>query len=235
MNFDEKHCLVIGIGAGTGAACARRFANEGYKISMIARGEERLEGFAREIPNSTPYRADISDSEGFRATLRRIREEQGAPRHVIYNATQATFGTLLEIDTEKFERNFRVNATGLLIAAQELSPAMVEAGCGSIVVTGNTAALRGKANYVGWASTKAAQRNLSESLARELGPHGIHVAYVVIDAVIDMPFARRRWPDKPDDFYAKPDDLAAEIYRTATQPRSAWSFLVELRPFGEHW
>ena len=235
MKLEDKHCLVIGIGAGTGAAVARRFAKEGHQISMIARGEERLSAFAGEIPNSTPYRSDISDSEGFRTTLRRICEEQGSPRHVIYNATQATFGTLLDIDTEKYERNFRVNATGLLIAAQELSPAMVEAGRGSIVITGNTAALRGKPNYVGWASTKAAQRNLAESLARELGPSGVHVAYVVIDAVIDMPFARKRWPDFPDDFYAKPADLAAEIYHLANQPRSARSFLIELRPFGEKW
>ena len=76
---------------------------------------------------------------------------------------------------------------------------------------------------------------MAESLARELGPKGIHVAYVIIDAVIDMPFARRRWTDRPEDFFAKPDDLAAEIYHVAHQPRSAQSFLVELRPFGEVW
>ena len=90
-------------------------------------------------------------------------------------------------------------------------------------------------SFVGWAPTKAAQRILSECLARELGPQGVHVAYVVIDAVIDMPFARQTRPDAPDDFFAKPDDLADEIYHVAHQPRSARSFLVELRPFGEKW
>ena len=86
-----------------------------------------------------------------------------------------------------------------------------------------------------WTPTKAAQRMVAEALARDLGPKGIHVAYVVIDAVIDMPFARKRWPDYPDDFYTKPDDLAGEIYHLAHQPKSAWSFLIELRPFGENW
>ncbi|MCH9671780.1 MAG: short-chain dehydrogenase, partial [Gammaproteobacteria bacterium] len=99
----------------------------------------------------------------------------------------------------------------------------------------NTAALRGKADFVGWSPTKAAQRILAECLARELGPSGVHVAYVVIDAFIDMPFARRRQTDRPDDFFAKPDDLASEIYNVAHQPKSAWSFLVELRPFSETW
>ena len=234
-SVDPKHCLIIGVGAGTGAACARRFVRAGYRVSMIARSDERLAGFARDIPGSIPYRADIAEVDEFRAVLARIAAEQGAPARVVYNATQASFAPLAEVDVAKFERNFRVNASGLLVTAQVLSPAMVAYGDGAIVVTGNTASLRGKPSYVGWASTKAAQRILAESLARELGPQGVHVAYVVIDAVIDMPFARRRWPDRPDDFYANPDDLADEIYHVAHQPRSARSFLVELRPFGEVW
>ena len=106
---------------------------------------------------------------------------------------------------------------------------------GALIVTGNTGSLRGKPDFIGFSPTKASQRILAESLARELGPQGVHVAYVVIDAVIDMPFARRRRPPKPDEFFAKPDDLANEIFHIAHQPRSARSFLVELRPFGEPW
>ncbi len=112
---------------------------------------------------------------------------------------------------------------------------MISNGGGSIVVTGNTAAMRGKPNFIGWSPSKAGQRILAEALARQLGPDGVHVAYVVIDAVIDMPFARQRWKDQPKDFFAQPDDLAAEIYHVAHQPRTARSFLVELRPFGENW
>ncbi|MEM7750664.1 MAG: SDR family NAD(P)-dependent oxidoreductase [Pseudomonadota bacterium] len=235
MSDEQRHCLLIGIGAGTGAACARRFAASGYKVSMIARSEERLAKFAQEIPNSIPYASDIADADRFRTTLEWIKAEQGLPDVIIFNATQATFGTYVDIPLEKFERNFRVNTAGLLITAQVYGPAMAERGNGAIVVTGNTAATRGKPSYVGWAPTKAAQRILAEGLARDLGPQGIHVAYVIIDAIIDMPFARRRWDHLPEDAFAKPEDLADQIYNVAHQPKSAWSFLVELRPFGETW
>ncbi len=235
MSGERPHCLLIGIGAGTGAACARRFVAEGYHVSMIARSPERLAGFEAEIEHTTPYAVDIRDLDAFAETLKRMVAAHGVPRSVIYNASLASFGHYLDIDPADFERNYRVNTTGLLVATQTLAPGMIEAGGGSIVVTGNTAALRGKASYVGWASSKAGQRILAEALARELGPSGVHVAYVVIDAVIDMPFARRRWKDQPKDFFAQPDDLAAEIYHIAHQPRTAQSFLVELRPFGETW
>lgn len=235
MANQRPHALVIGVGVGTGAACVRRFVDEGYQVSMMARSPERLAEFAAEIHHTTSYPADIADGERFRAVLRAVVAAQGHPDVVIYNAAQATFAPYQELDVAKFERNFRVNTSGLLIAAQELAPAMAERGRGAIVVTGNTAALRGKADFVGFAPTKAAQRILAESLARELGPQGVHIAYVVIDAAIDMPFARRRFGEREPDFFAQPADLAGEIYHVAHQPRSTWSFLVELRPYREVW
>jgi short-subunit dehydrogenase len=235
MNIERPHCVIVGIGPGTGAACASRFSDEGYKVSIISRSDDRLAEFHAAIPHTMPYRADLKDSEAYREILEKIVKDHGVPRVVVHNATQSTFGRYNEIDVAKFERNFAVNATGLLVTAQVFGPKMVERGEGSIIVTGNTAATRGKPNFVGWAPTKAAQRILAEALARELGPHGVHVAYVIIDAAIDMPLARGHQGDKPDDFFAKPDDLAGEIYHVAFQPRSSWSFLVELRPFGENW
>src|SRR5580765_2050799 len=110
------------------------------------------------------------------------------------------------------ERNFRVNVMGLLYLAREVAPAMIEAGNGAILVTGNTSAVRGKANFAGFAPTKAAQRILSESIARELGPRGVHVAYVLIDAVIDTPRMRARMSDRPDEFFIKPAAIADELY-----------------------
>jgi NAD(P)-dependent dehydrogenase (short-subunit alcohol dehydrogenase family) len=112
---------------------------------------------------------------------------------------------------------------------------MIEAGRGAIVVTGNTSSIRGRANFAGLAPTKAAQRILAESMARELGPRGVHVAHVLIDAVIDLEWTRRRWADAPDDFFMKPSAIADEIWHVTHQDRSAWSFNVELRPFGETW
>lgn len=112
---------------------------------------------------------------------------------------------------------------------------MQAAGSGAILVTGNTASQRGRANFAGFAPTKAAQRILAESMARELGPKGVHVAYLVIDAVIDLAWTRKRWPNAGDDFFIQPAHIADEVWRIAHQPRSAWSFNVEIRPFGETW
>lgn len=231
----SPHCLVVGVGPGTGLACVRKFVDEGYRVSMIARHRGRLNSWATEIPNTTPYPADLTDLDGYRKALREIVTQQGLPEVVVHNASLASFATYETLDPADLERNFRANTCGLLATAQELAPGMSKRGSGAIVVTGNTGSLRGKPNYIGFSPTKASQRILAECLARELGPQGVHVSYVVIDAVIDMPFARRRREDKPDDFYAKPADLASEIYHMAHQPKSARSFLVELRPFGETW
>jgi short-subunit dehydrogenase len=112
---------------------------------------------------------------------------------------------------------------------------MVSAGKGAIVATGNTSALRGKPGFAGFAPTKAAQRILAEAMARELGPQGVHVAYVVVDAVNDLECTRKRYPERSADFFIKPRAIADEIWHVVHQDRSAWSFNVELRPFGETW
>jgi short-subunit dehydrogenase len=157
------------------------------------------------------------------------------PEVLIHNAVGGAFGTFLEIDPQVLNRNFQVNAMGLLYLARRLAPAMASAGKGSIVVTGNTSALRGKPAFAGFAPTKAAQRILAEAMARDLGPKGVHVAYLVIDAVIDVPWARERYKDRPDDFFIKPAAIADEVWHVAHQDRSAWSFQVEVRPYRETW
>jgi NAD(P)-dependent dehydrogenase (short-subunit alcohol dehydrogenase family) len=112
---------------------------------------------------------------------------------------------------------------------------MIEAGRGAILVTGNTSTYRGKSFFAGFAPTKAAQRILAESMARTLGPQGVHVAYLAIDAVIDVPWTRKAYPDKPDSFFCRPDDIASECWHLAHQPRSAWTFDVMIRPDAENW
>ena len=119
--------------------------------------------------------------------------------------------------------------------ARLTAPAMVETGEGAIIVTGNGASQRGKAAFAGFAPTKAAQRILAESLARDLGPKGVHIAYLVIDAAIDVPWQRELQPTKPDDFFISPTSIADEVFHLAHQPRDAWSFLAEVRPFHEEW
>src|SRR5439155_19819664 len=130
------------------------------------------------------------------------------------------WGAFLEIDPQMLERNFRVNVMGLLYLAREVAPEMIKSGNGAILVTGNTSAIRGKANFAGFAPTKAAQRILSESIARDLGPRGIHVGYILIDAVIDVPRMRERMRDTPNDFFIRPSAIAGQLWHLHHQDRS---------------
>ena len=227
-------CIVTGVGPGTGAACVRRFAQD-YQVAMLARSEERLATLAAEIPDTHPYPCDVSDTSALLATLERIAAELGDARSVVHNAVGGAFGSFAEIEPEVLEQNFQVNTMSLLHLARAVSPKMIEAGEGSIVITGNTSAYRGLAHFAGFAPTKAAQRILGEAMARDLGPKGVHVAFVAIDAVIDLEWTRKRFAGKPDDFFCKPADIAEEVFRMAHQPKSAWSFSSVIRPFGENW
>lgn len=214
---------------------ARRFSREGYRVAMLARDMSRLENLAESIPDSRAYSCDVLDLEQVDAAIAACRKDLGEPELFIHNAVGGAFGSFQEIDPETLLHNFKTNTMALLHFAQRLAPAMVTAGKGNIVVTGNTSSLRGKANFAGFAPSKAAQRILTESMARELGPKGVHVSYIVIDAVIDVPWTREHFSDKPDEFFIQPYDIADQIANVVKQPRTAWSFNVELRPFGEPW
>ncbi|MGO4327110.1 SDR family NAD(P)-dependent oxidoreductase [Cupriavidus sp. 2TAF22] len=230
-----KLALITGVGPGTGLALVQRFVAGGYQVAMIARNQERIAEIARELPGSHAYPADVTDESQLNSALDRIQAELGHPQVLVHNAVGGSFGNFLEIEPQVLEANFRTNVMALLHLARRLAPAMVEAGHGAIVATGNTSSLRGKSNFAGFAPTKAAQRILAESMARELGKQGVHVAYLLIDAVIDLAWTRKRYPGAPDDFFIRPADIAEEVWHVTHQPRSAWSFNVEIRPFGENW
>ncbi|MCY3932973.1 MAG: SDR family NAD(P)-dependent oxidoreductase [Acidobacteria bacterium] len=233
--MSDPVCLISGVGPGTGAALARRFASGGYRVAMLARNEERLRSLEAEIECARGYVCDVSDPEAVRATVARVRGDLGAPTVLVHNAVGGAFGDFLEVEPEQLRANFEVNVMGLLYLARALAPAMIEAGRGAIMVTGNTSARRGMPRFAGFAPTKAGQRILAESMARSLGPQGVHVAYFVIDAVIDLEWTRQRMPDRPDDFFIRPEAIAENVWYVAHQDPSAWSFEVELRPYGEHW
>jgi NADP-dependent 3-hydroxy acid dehydrogenase YdfG len=231
----KKLALITGVGPGTGAAIARRFAAGGYDVAMLARNAERLTALSQEIANTYPYACDVTDEAQLDATLASVRSTFGEPSILVHNAVGGAWGNFLDVDPRVLERNFQVNTMALLHLARRLAPAMIAASSGAIIVTGNTSAHRGRANFAGFAPTKAAQRVLAEAIAREVGPKGVHVAYVMVDAVIDLAWTRERWPNAADDFFIKPTAIAEEIWHVAHQDRSAWSFNVELRPFGETW
>jgi NAD(P)-dependent dehydrogenase (short-subunit alcohol dehydrogenase family) len=231
----NRVCVVTGVGPGTGSALVRRFAAGGYQVAMLARTEARLRELAAELPGVSAYPCDVADAVQIEDTLSRIARELGPANVLIHNAVGGAWGDFLQIEPAVLQRNFEINTMALLHLARGVAPAMLQAGDGTILVTGNTSAYRGRANFAGFAPTKAAQRVLAESLARSLGPKGIHVAYLAIDAVIDVPWARQQLRDKPDDFFAKPSAIADIAFGIAHQDRSAWAFDVVVRPFGEPW
>ena len=228
---DKPLALVTGVGPGTGSAIVRRFAEGGYRVAMVARDKARLEGLAAQVPDSIVAPCDVTD----KAALADLIERIGSPEVLVHNAVGGAFGKFTDVDASVLQHNFDVNTMALYHLAQLVTPAMVAAGKGAILVTGNTSAQRGRPNFAGFAPSKAAQRILAESLARDLGPQGIHVAYLIIDAVIDVPWARERMPDAPDDLFISPKSIAAELFHLAQQPRDAWSFIAEVRPYREQW
>ena len=203
---------------------------------MLARTRERLDALERELPNAKGCPSDVTDETLLHSVIDAVRRDLGTPKVLIHNAAGGAFGNFLEIDPKNLAVNFQANTMALRYLARQLAPAMVEAGEGAIVVTGNTSALRGKPRFAGFAPTKAAQRILAESIARELGPKGVHVAYVGINAVIDLEWTRAM-TSKPagDPFFVQPSAIAEEIWHVVHQDRSAWSFNVEVRPFRETW
>ena len=230
----EEVCLITGVGPGTGAALARRFA-EGYRVAMLARNAERLAALEKELPSAQAFPCDVADEAQLAASFEKIRSDLGDPKIVLHNAVGGAFGDFASIDPGVLRRNFEVNTMALLHLARLATPAMIEAGRGAILCTGNTSTYRGKAHFAGFAPTKAAQRILAESMARSLGPQGVHVAYLAIDAVIDVPWTRKAMPDRPDSFFCQPSEIADEAWHIVHQPRSAWTFDVMIRPDAENW
>ena len=231
----NKVCLVTGVGPGTGAALVRRFVEGGYTVAMLARDETRLDELASAIKGAHKYVCDVSGASALSAVYEQVKADHGAPSIIVHNAVGAERGTYMEINPDRLMKAFEINTMALLHLAKSATPDMLATGGGAIICTGNTSAYRGRARFAGFAPTKAAQRILLESIAREAGPKGIHAAYVAIDAVIDVPWTRKAFADAPDDFFCKPADIAEECYRIAHQPKSAWSAESIIRPFGETW
>jgi NAD(P)-dependent dehydrogenase (short-subunit alcohol dehydrogenase family) len=230
-------CVVVGIGPGNGAALARRFARDGHVVALLSRSTDASSALAAELgkDSARAYACDAGDPSAVARVFTEIEKDLGAPSVVVYNAGSGTWGTVEEISLEAFESSWRVNALGLLAATKAVVPAMKSAGNGAIIVIGATASRRGAPKTAVFAPAKAAQRSLCESMAKSLGPAGIHVALIIIDGVVDIPKTRAAMADKPDSFFVRPDDVADLAAYLAKQPRSAWTFEAEARPFAEKW
>jgi NAD(P)-dependent dehydrogenase (short-subunit alcohol dehydrogenase family) len=228
-------CVITGVGPGNGAAFTRKFAAAGYRVAMLARDAERLRTLEQEIPHTRGFVADVGDARAVRHAFAQVRDTFGSIDVLIHNAGSGMFGPFMSTTPEELESSWRTNTLALLHCGKEAAADMLARGGGAVVVIGATASLRGGANFAAFAAAKAAQRSLAQSMSRGLGPQGIHVAYVIIDGVIDIPNTRALLPDRPDEFFLQPSAIAETVYHLVQQPRSAWTFEVDLRPFGEKW
>jgi NAD(P)-dependent dehydrogenase (short-subunit alcohol dehydrogenase family) len=226
---------VVGVGAGLGAALARRFA-EGYRVALIARKREFLEELAAEIKarggDALAVPANVADASEIETAFASIRCELGPIDVLLYNAAMRPFGRLMETKPSTFENTWRLNAFGAFLCSQQVVPAMLETG-GAILFTGATAGVKPSPASAAFGPAKFAMRGLAQVMARDLGPKGIHVAYVNVDGLIDMPFIRRLRPDAKEEDLLKPAAIAETFWHVAHQDRSAWTQEVDVRPFKE--
>jgi NAD(P)-dependent dehydrogenase (short-subunit alcohol dehydrogenase family) len=232
--LNGKVAAILGVGPGLGAAVARRFAGEGFAVALMARREESVAGVREEIEGrggtALPVTADATDPPSVEVAFGRVRDAIGDPEVFVYNAGAFQMGGILEFPPEKFDECFKANCAGAFYAAQQVLPAMVEAGRGTILLTGATASLRGSARFSALAVGKFGLRALAQSMAREFGPQGIHVAHTIIDGQINTPSMRERSPDREEHTMLSPDAIAETYWQLHIQDRTAWTLELDLRP-----
>ncbi len=224
-------CVIVGIGPKNGAAFARCFDRAGYRIALLSRTRSFSEGLAEELSEARAYTCDAAEPASVESAFAQVRSDLGVVDVLIYNAGNGSWKDVEEITPEEFEQGWRVNSLGALVSSQLIIPDMKAQAAGNIIFVGATASLRGRPNTAGFASAKAAQRSLAQSMAKHLGPQGIHVSLLIIDGGIDLPGATNAEQGKRLD----PDDIATLAYYLTTQPRSAWTFEVDIRPNQENW
>lgn len=227
---------IIGVGPGNGAAYAHRFAREGHKVALLSRTQSYLDALAEELDTEAlGVAADASDPASVQAGLEAVKAKLGPVDNLIYNAGSGVFGSIDKVGAEDLELAWRINTLGLFAATQAVLPDMRAKGAGSIVVTGATASLRGGANFAAFAQAKAAQRSLAQSTARAVGADGVHVSLVIVDGMVDLERTRAMMPDAPAEKFMAPAAIADAVYYLTQQPRSAWTFELDLRPHIEKW
>ena len=238
-----KVALVIGAGDATGGAIARRFAREGYIACVTRRSADKLQPLIDSIRaeggQAYGYGSDARKEEDVAALFAQIEAEHGPVEVMVFNIGANVPSSILEETARKYFKVWEMACFSGFLNGQAAARRMVARGRGTILFTGATAALRGSANFAAFAGAKHALRALAESMARELGPLNIHVAHVVVDGAIDTAFIRDTFPEryalKDQDGILNPDHIAENYWYLHTQPRDAWTFELDLRPYMERW
>ena len=228
---DYRTALIVGAGSGLSASLARLLSKNGLKVALAARSPGKLGRLAAET-GAQVFDCDASKHADVEKLFATVEAQFGAPDVVIYNASYRTRGPLVDLDPIEVEKAIAVSAFGGFLVAQQAARRMLPKGEGAILFTGASASVKGYAQSASFAMGKFALRGLVQSLARELSPRGIHVAHFVIDGGIRSE-RRPATPDKPDALL-DPDAIAASYWQVLQQPRSAWTWEMELRPWVEN-
>lgn len=227
--------LVGGAGVGLGAALGRRFAAAGFRTCLASRSLDRLEQLVQPF-NGLAEPCDLREENEVVALFDRL-ERQGPVQVAVFNAGANWRGSILDTPADLFEQVWRLACYAGFLFGREAARRMVPRGRGTILFTGATASVRGSAQFAAFAAAKGGLRQVAQSMARELGPKGIHVAHVVVDGLIDNPRTRERIGDRvkelPEDGMMATDAIAETFFQLHAQPRNAWTFEADLRPWAE--
>jgi NAD(P)-dependent dehydrogenase (short-subunit alcohol dehydrogenase family) len=225
-----KSALIVGTGAGISASLVRQLASAGLKVAASARDTDKLKDLADETGTEL-FRADATDPSAVEQLFAEVEERIGIPEVVVYNASGRVRGSIVDLDPEEVRRAIEVSAFGGFLVVQQAAKRLRPLGSGAILLTGATASVKGFPQSSAFAIGKFGLRGLAQSAARELAPHGIHVAHFVIDGGVRS--ANRPDPADRPDSTLDPDAIAQSYVAVLAQPRSAWSWEVELRPWVE--
>lgn len=240
---DKKVVLVIGAGDATGGAIAKRFAREGYVACVTRRSADKLQPLVDEIRaaggEAHGFASDARKEEEVAALVEGIERDIGPIEAFVFNIGANVPCSILEETARKYFKIWEMACFSAFLTAQAVARRMVTRERGTILFTGATAGLRGAAHFAAFAGAKHGVRALAQSMARELGPRNIHVAHVVVDGAIDTAFIRDSFPDiyarKDQDGILDPEHIADNYWFLHTQPRDAWTFELDLRPWMEKW
>ena len=241
MGNKPNVALVAGVGDGLGGAVARRFARAGHPTVLVARSADRLARIAGEIEaaggRGLAYVADLREESAVTKLFDDVEAEVGPIEVAVFNTGANYRASILDTPADMFDKVWRLGCYAGFLVGREAARHMVPRGQGTILFTGATASVRGSAQFAAFAAAKGGLRQVAQSMARELGPKGIHVASVIIDGMIDSQRVRERFPERvaqlPEDGMLEPADIAELYYQLHRQPRSAWTFEADLRPYAE--
>lgn len=233
--------VIAGAGEGLGFALGKRFARAGYNVALAARSAERLARLAGEIVKAghKAFAAptDLREEQEVMALFDALESEQGPVEVAVFNAGANFRASIQETPADMFEKVWRLGCYAGFLFGREAARRMASRGKGTILFTGATASVRGSSHFAAFAAAKNGLRAVAQSMARELGPRNLHVAHIVIDGMIDSAATRSRFPDRVKDLGPEAmldtDAIAELYYQVHAQPRTAWTFEADLRPWAE--